>query len=101
GLDWESAVARHLAMLDAYPGLRDYYAARPDAVDGLGLPAGIDTYGPLVSVRLQRATLQLWLVDTPWAAAGTVVVGNAGDLAKQAGLWPLDAVAPVSVVQPD
>jgi len=74
---------------------------RPDAVDALGLPAGIDSFGPLVSVRLQRGTLQLWLVDTPWAAPGTVVVGNAGDLAKQAGLWPLDAVAPVSVVQPD
>lgn len=30
----------------------------------------------------------------PWAAAGTVVAGNGGDLAKEAGLWPAGAVTP-------
>lgn len=51
-------------------------------------------YGPMVVARLQRGTLQLWEVDMPWAAAGTVVAGNGGDLAKEAGLWPAGAVTP-------
>jgi len=46
----------------------------------------------------QRATLQLWTEDQPWAAAGTVVVSNGGDIAKEAGLWPLDALAPESAI---
>jgi hypothetical protein len=45
-------------------------------------------------VRFQRATVQLWKVDVPWASAGTIVLGNGSDLAKEAGLWPLDAVTP-------
>ncbi|HLZ32040.1 MAG TPA: hypothetical protein VKV73_32365 [Chloroflexota bacterium] len=101
GLEWPAVVANHVAILDAYPALHDYYASQPDAVDRFGLPLGVDTYGPLVSVRLQRATLQLWTVDAPWAPAGTVVVGNGGDLGKQAGLWPLDADPPVAVQAPD
>ena len=56
-----------------------------------GLPLAVHDYGALVSVRLQRATLQLWKTDMPWAAAGTVVVGNGGDVAKEAGLWPAEA----------
>ena len=69
------------------------------AVIGLMLLFVAD-YGSVVSVRLQRATLQLWKSDTPWASAGSVVVGNGGDLAKEAGLWPVDAMTPISVVAP-
>jgi hypothetical protein len=50
--------------------------------------------GPFVAIRLQRATLQLWQQDVPWARAGQVVVGNRGDIAKEAGLWPLEAAVP-------
>jgi hypothetical protein len=76
-------------------------------METFGLPLSVKDYGSFVSVRLQRATLQLWLVDTAWAPAGSVVVGNAGDLAKEAGLWPLSALAPearpaaVEVVTPN
>ena len=94
GLPWDQVVARHVALLDAYPALRAVYGARPDALETLGLPLAVQDYGPLVTVRLQRATLQLWKADTPWAAAGTVVVGNGGDVAKEAGLWPADATSP-------
>jgi hypothetical protein len=94
GLPWDEVVARHLAVLEPYPALLEAYVNTPDALEAYGLPLSIKEYGTFVSVRLQRATLQLWLVDQPWAAAGTVVVGNAGDLAKEAGLWPLSALAP-------
>ena len=97
GLPWEAVVERHTALLDAYPPLRDFYAGQADAIDLFGLPIGIHDYGSVITVRLQRATLQLWAVDTPWAASGTVVVGNGGDLAKEAGLWPLEAITPLGV----
>ncbi|MBI4493660.1 MAG: hypothetical protein HY690_12790, partial [Chloroflexi bacterium] len=94
GLDWEAVVARHVELLDPYPALREYYLSDPDWLETYGLPLAVEQYGPVVGVRLQRATLQLWLETVPWAQAGTVVVGNGGDLAKEAGLWPLEAVTP-------
>ncbi|HEY3063518.1 MAG TPA: hypothetical protein VGL99_31485 [Chloroflexota bacterium] len=94
GLPWDDVVSRHLALLDAYPALHEVYLNDPQALNSYGLPLAVKDYGTFISVRLQRATLQLWLVDRPWAAAGSVVVGNAGDLAKEAGLWPLNALAP-------
>jgi hypothetical protein len=97
GLAFEDVVARHVAMLDAHPALAAFYQATPDALNTLGLPLALKDYGPMVAVRLQRATLQLWKNDTPFAAAGSVVVGNGSDLAKEVGLWPPDATAPSTV----
>jgi len=94
GLTFEQVVARHISLLDSYPPLRDFYLAQPAAIDQFGLPLAVKDYGSLVAVRLQRATLQLWKQDTPWAAAGSVVVGNGGDIGKEAGLWPVAAIAP-------
>jgi len=100
GLSFDQVVQRHIALLDTYPELRDFYTNQPDSLNSYGLPLAVKDYGPFVAVRLQRATLQLWKVDTAWAAAGTVVVGNGADVAKEAGLWPVEAIAPV-VAPPD
>jgi hypothetical protein len=89
GLDWDAVVARHVGLLDAYPELRAFWDAAPDALETYGLPLATKDYGAFVAVRLQRATFQLWR-----AADGSdprVVVGNAGDLAKEAGVWPIEA----------
>ncbi len=94
GLAWDAVQARHLANLDPYPALLAAYLNDPNWLEDYGLPLSVKQYGPVVGARLQRATLQLWTVDVPWAAAGTVVVGNGGDLAKEAGLWPIDALLP-------
>jgi hypothetical protein len=94
GLSWEDVVLRHLELLDAYPVLRTFYESQPNAITTYGLPLSLKDYGPLITVRLQRGTFQLWTMDMPWATAGTVVLGNAGDVAKEVGLWPLDAMAP-------
>jgi hypothetical protein len=45
-------------------------------------------------VRTQRAVLQLWKHDEPWARAGDVTVANGGDLAKALGLFPAAALKP-------
>ncbi len=80
-------------MLDQRPALRQFYDGDPSAIDAYGLPLSVKDYGPFVAVRLQRAVLQYWKDATPWAAAGQVVLGNGGDLAKEAGMWPTEAVA--------
>lgn len=94
GLTWDEVVARHLAILDAVPALREAYFADPNPLETYGLPLSVKYYGPFVTARLQRGTLQLWKVDVLWATAGAVVLGNAGDLAKEVGLWPIDAMTP-------
>jgi hypothetical protein len=86
--------AQRRALLDPYSALGSFYDAEPDAVDRFGLPVTVKEYDGLVAVRLQRATLQLWTRDSATAAAGTVLIGNGSDLAKQVGLWPIEALAP-------
>ena len=71
----------------------DAAAADPGAVDAYGLPLAVQDYGAFVAVRLQRATLQLW-------PTGSVTVGNGGDMAKDAGLWPATVTLPAVVMQP-
>lgn len=95
GLAWEEIVRRRTALLDASPPLRDAYAASPDPLRWYGLPtSSVVTYRGVQVVRLQRAALQLWLVDTPWSVAGQVTVANGGDLAKTIGLFPQLASTP-------
>jgi hypothetical protein len=93
GLEFGDVVSRHVALLDGYPELADYYANAPDAVERYGLPLAVKDYGAFVAVRLQRAALQLWKVDTSFAHAGDVVTANGSDLAKEVGLWPPEATA--------
>jgi hypothetical protein len=90
GLDWESVVSRHVELLAFYSELLDFYRAEPLAVEMYGLPLAVKDYGGFVSVRLQRATLQLWRD----ASGSRVVVGNASDMAKEIGMWPQDAATP-------
>lgn len=94
GLSFAEVVDRHVAFLEAYPALKDFYLATPDWLQTYGVPLSVQDYGPFVAVRLQRASLQLWKEEVPWAAAGQVVVANGADLAKEAGLWPNGALRP-------
>jgi hypothetical protein len=97
GLAWDGVVARHLAMLDKVPApLKERFLADTSWVDHYGLPVATHDYPNSVVVRAQRATLQLWKEDVPWAAKGSVTVANGGDLAKEAGLYPWLAATPES-----
>jgi hypothetical protein len=89
GAAWDDVVARHLELLAAYPAVQDFYNSEPGAIDAFGLPVAVQDYGAFVTVRLQRATLQLWTTST-------VTVGNGGDMAKDAGLWPSTATLPTA-----
>lgn len=94
GLPWEQVMARHLAFLEPYPELQDAYFSADDPITRYGLPMSVKEYRIVVSFRCQRAVLQQWKVDTPWAQAGQVVVANGGDVAKLASLVPQDALRP-------
>jgi hypothetical protein len=93
GQSFDQVVAQRRALLDPYPVLGSFYDASPDALDRFGVPVSVKDYDGMVAVRLQRAVLQLWTSDSSTASAGTVLVGNGGDLAKVVGLWPEDALA--------
>jgi len=95
GLAWEQVVARHLALLDTVPpALKQTFLGDAQWLDHYGLPVSTQDYSNSVVVRAQRATLQYWKEAVPWAAKGSVSVANAGDLAKEAGLFPWLAVTP-------
>ena len=95
GLAWSDVVARHEAYLSANATLQAAYFNVDDPVARYGLPVSpVTDEGAALVVRCQRAVLQLWKQDEPWAAAGQVTVANGGDLAKEAGLIPASAAAP-------
>ena len=49
-------------------------------------------------IRTQKAVLQQWKVDVPWAKAGEVTIANGGDiteaLKKSLGWFPAEALSP-------
>lgn len=94
GMPWEQVLARHLAFLDANPAMKARFLAEPDWINRFGLPVSVADYPSLYVVRAQRAVLQQWKVDVPWARAGEITIANGGDLAKEGGLFPPWAVVP-------
>ena len=95
-LSEQAVAARRLALLDASPPIKARYWAAGDPTGLYGLPTSeVASYPDLQAIRLERAVLQLWLVDRPWARAGEVTVANGGDLAKAAGLFPAAATMPL------
>lgn len=94
GLGMDQVLNRHLAILDISPEIRSLYLADPDPIAHFGLPMSSADLGTVIVVRAQRAAFQFWKVDMPWAKAGEVTIANGGDLAKEAGLVPVEAAVP-------
>jgi N-acetylmuramoyl-L-alanine amidase len=94
-LDWDAVVKGRLAFLDANPAIKARYFSVPDPTTVFGLPSSrVEDMGNHYAVRLQRAVIQLWKVDVPWARAGQTTVANGGDIAKEAGLFPGEPLRP-------
>ena len=96
GLPWDEVVRRRVAVLDAWPALRaKYYSAVGDPVQTYGLPTSdVVDEGNHYAVRAQRSVLQQWKEDVPWARAGEVTVALGGDILKELGVLPAEAMAP-------
>ena len=99
---FDVVIRNHLELLDANPAIRAAFLATPEWLTRLGLPIAYKDFGAVRVLRAQRAVLQQWVDDVPWARAGEVIFANSGDLAREAGLFPTSAVAPgvPDVVQP-
>jgi len=94
GKGWSEVVAGRLALLTGNAAIQKAYHSIANPIDSYGLPTSrVEDLGPLYALRAQRVVLQQWKVDTAWCKAGEVVVANGGDVAKEAGLWPSEAVA--------
>ncbi|HYN89174.1 MAG TPA: hypothetical protein VER55_11615, partial [Ardenticatenaceae bacterium] len=95
-LPFDQVVARRQALLDSRPALRRAYLAAGDPLTFFGLPTSeITDMGNHFAVRLQRAVLQEWKEDVPWARAGQVTIANGGEIARELGALPREAlVAP-------
>src|SRR5579884_4081906 len=89
-----------MAVLDANPAIKAMYLADPSAIDHYGLPMGYADYGNLAVLRCQRAVFQQWKVATQCATRNQVLVANGGDNAKDAGLIPAIAAAPLPAPPP-
>ncbi|GIW05293.1 MAG: hypothetical protein KatS3mg060_0098 [Dehalococcoidia bacterium] len=93
-LDFGTIIVRRQALLEVNPAISARYWADDDPLTFYGLPVSpVEDYGSVAVVRLQRAVLQQWKTNRPWAKAGEVVVANGGDVAKEAGLFPDAALA--------
>ena len=92
-LPWTGVVQNRLAVMDSFPAIkRAYFGAVGDPVQMNGLPTSdvVDTGESLV-LRTQRAVIQQWKKDVPWAKKGEVTFALGGDIAKEAGLVPTGA----------
>lgn len=95
GRSWADIVAVRLGLLGRQGALREHYESVEDPLTRYGLPASPPTdQGSHIALRTQRAFLQLWKVDTPWARAGQVTVGLAGTIAAELGVVPPAARMP-------
>ncbi len=94
GKAWDQIVQNHYALLDQTPAIKAAYFSESDPVTMNGLPMAAQDYGSVYVVRAQRKVFQQWKQATPWANAGEVTVANGGDLGKEAGLYPANAVTP-------
>ncbi len=95
GVAFEEIVEKRLALLDERPLLREAYFSASDPLTFFGLPSSeVTDMGSHYAIRLQRAVLQEWKEDVPWAKAGDVTIANAGEIAGELRLLPAAALTP-------
>ena len=94
-ISFDEVVKKRQALLDKRPALRDLYFASNDPLTFYGLPTSeVVDMGNHYAARLQRTVLQEWKEEVPWAKVGDVTIANGGDIAKELGQLPADALVP-------
>jgi N-acetylmuramoyl-L-alanine amidase len=88
-------VRGRLAALDGVPKIKERYQRSVDPLAQFGLPTSqVVSRDDALVVRFQRAVIEEWKVDRPWAQAGEVTLASGGEIAKDAGLLPGPALTP-------
>jgi len=94
-ISFGEVVTKRQALLDMRAALRSTYFASDDPLTFYGLPTSeVEDMGNHYAIRLQRAVLQEWKEEVPWASAGEVTIANGGDIAKELGGLPSEALLP-------
>ncbi|MBI2954407.1 MAG: family 10 glycosylhydrolase [Chloroflexi bacterium] len=97
GKSWPEILAARRSLLEANPAIQAKYSSVQDPLNVFGLPTSpVEDNGNHYAVRFQRAVIQQWKEDVPWARKGQVTVANGGDVGKEAGLFPQTALTPQS-----
>ena len=97
GATFEQAKAKRQALLNAYPALYSAYFSVSNPLLFFGLPTSeVKDMGNHYAIRLQRAVLQEWKENVPWASIGQVTVANGGDIAKELGHFDASVIVPES-----
>jgi len=89
--------AANPALLSENASIAKAYNAVPNAAAVLGVPVALEDFGPVVTLRTDKAALSQWKVETNFAPIGGVTIPNAGDVLMAAGVVPQDAAKPVQV----
>jgi hypothetical protein len=94
-IPFAEVVVKRQGLLEERPALRNAYFAASDPITFFGLPTSeVTDMGNHYAIRLQRAVLQEWKEEVPWARAGQVTIANGGDIAKELGNLPTAALIP-------
>ncbi|MBI2863911.1 MAG: glycoside hydrolase family 99-like domain-containing protein [Chloroflexi bacterium] len=97
GKGWDQIVRDRLTLLEANPAIRDKYYSAGDWLALYGLPTSrVEDMGSHYAIRLQRAVIQQWKVEVPWARAGQATVANGGDVSIEAGMYAGTVLSPVA-----
>ncbi|MGB0384343.1 MAG: hypothetical protein ACPGWR_05910 [Ardenticatenaceae bacterium] len=88
-------IKKRQALLNTRPALQETYFASSDPLTFYGLPTSqVEDMGNHYAIRLQRAVLQEWKEQVPWASEGEVTIANGGDISKELGALPAQALIP-------
>ncbi|MGB0385297.1 MAG: WD40 repeat domain-containing protein, partial [Ardenticatenaceae bacterium] len=95
-IGFDEVVQKRQALLAVRPALQETYFASSDPLTFYGLPTSeVEDMGNHYAVRLQRAVLQEWKEEVPWAKEGEVTIANGGDIAKELGGLPAEGLIPI------
>ncbi|MFI5266893.1 MAG: hypothetical protein ACHQ7M_05885 [Chloroflexota bacterium] len=100
GKSADQARTDRLTLLNADPAIAARYNFGGDPLLYNGLPtSAITNEGSFFTLRAQRTAIQHWMVANAAAGVqrGDVTLVNAGDIAKQLGVVPADAVQPETI----
>jgi len=94
-IPFDEVVNKRQALLSVRPALQEAYFASSDPLAFYGLPTSeVEDMSVYYAIRLQRAVLQEWQVEMPWAKEGEVTIANGSDIAKELGVLPAEALIP-------
>jgi len=95
GQMWGDVVKSRLELLAADGIILGAYYSVPDPLTLYGLPSSrVEDRGKFNIVRLQRAIIVHWKVDSDDPRAGQVLVIGAGEIAMRSGLFPAEVFVP-------